>query len=1172
MSNQEQPPTNQNAQQLRKELLEQMATAFTKADVEVLCFQAEIPFAELGSETLGLRPTLVKLIEMAERHGKLDALMAACTQERPGYDWPIGSQPDQPCPYRGLFAFQEEDAALFFGREAFTEMLTEFVLARPLTAVVGPSGSGKSSVVFAGLVPVLRQQGKWLVVKFRPGERPFHALASVLLPHLDPTLSKVDQLAETKKLATRLLASDLTLADILPTVLGQQPPETRLLLIADQFEELFTLCPDEETRHHFLDLLLAETNADGMHLVCTLRADFMGQALAYPPLVAALQNNDVKLGPMTPDELRRAIEAPATKAHVQFEEKLVDRILEDVGTDGRNLPLLEFALTELWQQQRNHRLTHTAYERIGQVRGALARHADAVYNSLTTAEQAQAERIFVQLVHPGAGAEDTRRLATKDDIDETDWTLVQKLADSRLLVTDRDESGQETAEVIHEALIQRWQRLQEWMNTHREFRAWQERLRADLQQWLDHNAENGFLLQGAPLSVAKEWFTQRRDSLSKAERTFIKASLKQLEREEAEKEAQRQRELAQERKLSEERRRTNIRLGFLVVAAFIATAVAIFFGVSSNLASQKAIAEGQARTWAASADRLRLNNNARQSLIFAYQAVNITHQQDKTVTAEAFNALQNTLGITEIEGQLIGHTASVNNAVFSPDGHRILTASDDNTARLWDADGTLRATLIGHSALVRNAVFSPNGDRILTASEDNTAKLWNADGTLLNTLEGHTNLVNKAVFSPNGDRILTASGDYTARLWNADGSPLNILEGHTNWVSSASFSPNGNRILTASGDYTARLWDADGSPLNILEGHTNWVSSASFSPDGDHILTAGGDNIVKLWNADGSLLNTLEGHTDWVSSASFSLDGNRILSASHDSTARLWNIDGTLLTILEGHTGWISQAVFSPNGIRILTASGDHTARLWDADGTLLTTLKGHDALVRISVFSPDGNHILTVSDDNTAGLWDADGTLIHILEGHKNWVSSASFSPNGDHILTASGDYTAKLWDAEGSLLNTLEGHTGWVRSAVFSPDGQRILTAGDDNTAKIWDADGSLLNTLEGHTSGITSAVFSPDGQRILTASHDNTARIWDSNGNLLATLEGHTGTVSSAVFSPDGLRILTASSDKTARLWPHYQDVESMLAEAKRRLLLMTTESECLELFTESECDNR
>ncbi|MCB8978490.1 MAG: WD40 repeat domain-containing protein [Ardenticatenaceae bacterium] len=860
MSNQIQSNSNPAQQELRQTLLQEMAAAFAKADLAVLCYQAGIPFEELGSETLGLRPALVKLIEMAERHGKLEALIAACAKERPGYHWPTGSQPDQPCPYRGLFAFQEEDEALFFGREAFTQMLTQFVLARPLTAVIGPSGSGKSSVVFAGLVPALRQQGEWLVLKFRPGERPFHALASVLLPHLDPTLSVVDQLAETKKLASRLQAGELTLADILPSILEQQPVNSRLLLIADQFEELFTLCPDEATRHRFLDLLLDETLGRGgsetrpyaTHLVCTLRADFMGQALAYPPLVTALQNSDVKLGPMTPDELRHAIEEPAHKANVQFEEKLVGRILEDVGTDGRNLPLLEFALTELWQQQRNHHLTHTAYERIGQVRGALARHADAVYNNLTTSEQAQAERIFVQLVHPGAGAEDTRRLATKDDIEEADWALVQKLADSRLLITDRDESGQDTAEVIHEALIQRWQRLQGWMKSHREFRTWQERLRADLQQWLDHNREEGFLLQGAHLSMAKEWVTKHRDSFSKTEKMFINISINHLELEEVIKEARRQQELEKERQISEERRKTNRLLSILAGVALLFAAVAIFFGIRSNLASQKAIAEGQARTLAASADRLRLNNHARQSLLFAYQAVTITYQQNKTVIPEAFNALHNTLSTTEVEGHLYGHTAPVTRAIFSPDGQRILTTSEDNTARLWNSTGNLLANLEGHTAPVTSAIFSPDGQRILTSdgrseTSDNTARLWDGAGNLLAILEGHTSWISSAVFSPNGQRILTASGDSTARLWDGAGNLLATLEGHTDGVNSAVFSPDGQRILTASSDSTARLWDADGKLLATLEGHTGTINSAVFSPDGQRILTASYDSTAKLW-------------------------------------------------------------------------------------------------------------------------------------------------------------------------------------------------------------------------------------------------------------------------------------------------------------------------------------
>ncbi|MCP4420134.1 MAG: hypothetical protein GY805_26315 [Chloroflexi bacterium] len=309
----------------KHQLRQQMAAAFDMAGLRGLCFDVGIKFEELGGEGQGLTAVIVKLLEAAERQEKREALIVACAQAAPSYNWPTGSQAEQPCPYRGLFAFREEDKHLFFGREAFSEMLTEFVLARRLTAVIGSSGSGKSSVVFAGLVPALRQQGDWLVLKFRPGERPFHALAAVLLPQLDPTLNKVDQLAQTKNLANRLRAGELTLADILPDILAQQADDTRLLLIADQFEELYTLCPDGKTRHRFLDLLLDNT-PDSTHAVLTLRADFMGQALAYPPLVATLQNNDIKLGPMTPNELRRAIAEPAKRVSVQFEDGLIDRI------------------------------------------------------------------------------------------------------------------------------------------------------------------------------------------------------------------------------------------------------------------------------------------------------------------------------------------------------------------------------------------------------------------------------------------------------------------------------------------------------------------------------------------------------------------------------------------------------------------------------------------------------------------------------------------------------------------------------------------------------------------------------------------------------------------------------------------------------------------------------
>ncbi len=488
---------------------------------------------------------------------------------------------------------------------------------------------------------------------------------------------------------------------------------------------------------------------------------------------------------------------------------------------------------------------------------------------------------------------------------------------------------------------------------------------------------------------------------------------------------------------------------------------------------------------------------------------------------------------------------TVHHAAFSPQGDRIVTASSDNTARLWNADnGELIVVLEGHTDWVNHAAFSPQGDRIVTASDDNTARLWNADnGELIAVLEGHTGRVYHAAFSPQGDRIVTASGDDTARLWNADdGELIDVLKGHTDWVNHAAFSPQGDRIVTASDDNTARLWNADnGELIAVLEGHTGRVYHAAFSPQGDRIVTASGDDTARLWNADdGELIDVLKGHTDWVNHAAFSPQGDRIVTASDDNTARLWNADnGELIAVLEGHTGRVYHAAFSPQGDRIVTASGDDTARLWNADdGELIDVLKGHTDWVNHAAFSPQGDRIVTASDDNTARLWNADnGELIAVLEGHTGRVYHAAFSPQGDRIVTASRDNTARLWNAgDGELIAVLEGHTGRVYHAAFSPQGDRIVTASRDNTARLWNADnGELIVVLEGHTSWVYHAAFSPQGDRIVTASRDNTARLWNAdNGELIVVLEGHRNRFYHAAFSPQGDRIVTVSGDDTARLW--------------------------------------
>jgi WD40 repeat protein/tRNA A-37 threonylcarbamoyl transferase component Bud32 len=496
---------------------------------------------------------------------------------------------------------------------------------------------------------------------------------------------------------------------------------------------------------------------------------------------------------------------------------------------------------------------------------------------------------------------------------------------------------------------------------------------------------------------------------------------------------------------------------------------------------------------------------------------------------------------------LKAHTDIVFSAFFSPDGSRIVTASWDKTAKVWDArSGAELLTLKGHSRGVWSASFSPDGSRIVTGSLDKTAKVWDAKtGVVLLTLRVQTVDFACASFSPDGSQIVTVTGDATAKVWDAKtGAEVLTLKGQSGAVTSASFSPDGSRIVTGSGDATAKVWDArTGAEVLTLRGHTQSLNAASFSPDGSRILTASQDAIAKVWDArTGAEVLTLRGHTDNVWWASFSPDGSRVVTGSADNTARVWDArSGAEVLTLEGHNSVVASASFSPDGSRIVTASWDKTAKVWCArSGAEVLTLKGHTARVVSAWFSPDGSRVVTGSWDGTAKVWDAhSGAEILTLGGHTVKVASGSFSPDGSRVVTGNWDATATVWDARtGTELLTLKGQSGTVSSASFSPDGSRIVTGyRDSETAKVWDAKtGAELLTLKGQATGfVSSASFSPDGSRIMTGgSPDGTAKVWDArSGAEVLAIKGHTSVSASAPFSPDGSRVLTCDSDE-AKVW--------------------------------------
>lgn len=513
--------------------------------------------------------------------------------------------------------------------------------------------------------------------------------------------------------------------------------------------------------------------------------------------------------------------------------------------------------------------------------------------------------------------------------------------------------------------------------------------------------------------------------------------------------------------------------------------------------------------------------------------------------AAALNVFERARAADAQEFALLGHTDRVRTVAYSPGGRRLVTASYDGTARIWDAaTGRQLLVLRGHQGPVMSAAFSPHGRRIATASFDRTVRIWDAaTGNVLAVLSGHEDRVRSAAFSHDGRRLVTASYDRTARIWDAaTGRQIRVLTGHSALVTSAAFSPDDRRIVTGSYDKTARIWDAaTGRLIRVLAGHTDIVTSAAFSANGRRVVTTSNDGTARIWDvASGRQIALLSGHTQLVASAVFSADDRRVLTASYDKTARIWDAaSGRQIRVLSGHTGFVEDAVFSPDGRHIATASSDGTARVWrSAPKGEVRVLSGHRGTVSSAAYSPHGRRIVTASFDKTARIWDAgSGMTIAVLRGHTAQVATAAFSPDGRQIVTASLDGTARIWDAAtGRQLRVLSGHTDRVVSAAFSPDGRRVITTSLDKTGRIWDvATGRQLAVLKGHTGVVETGAFSPDGRNVVTASDDGTARIWNAaTGREMLLLIGHTDQLASAAFSPDGRRVVTASDDGTARIW--------------------------------------
>ncbi len=1146
---------------------------------------ADAPLAEREG-TLDLRgtryatalPFLVGLLEQVEECVIAPAEFAEAT----ALGGPIAMDPATQVasrnPYKGLRAFREDDAGDFFGRAALVADLVAAVRAyiQPGAArflsVVGPSGSGKSSVVLAGLLPQLRRgavpgSDHWVyLAPLVPGLHPLEALAVALnnaLPGSSLGALHADLTATARGL--HLLASRLSTT-----------PDGRVVLVVDQAEELFTLTAGEDERRQVIDLLVAAASEPRgpLLVVLTLRADFYDRPLAYPALGRLMATQSTAVLPLGPAELHAAIEGPARLPDVglRFQDDLVGDLLYEVRDQAGALPLLQFTLDQLYERREGRLLTEAAYRDLGGVRGALGRQAEATYLSLPNDEdRGLARGLFLRLIEPGASAQaTTRRRAPFDELELADPTKTARLRAvaeafiaARLLTT-QESAGARTIEVSHEALIREWGRLGDWLREAREDVRLQGRISADAAAWEQRGRPADSLYRGTVLAEAVGW--AERNTPSAREQAFLDTGVAEGEQQQAAERARQVRELAVARQAAAANRRAATRLRALVgVLAIFLLAAAGLTTLALGNATHAQVAERQAVSAQRQAAIARNVAVARQ--LAAQSGNHLDNQLDLALLLSL--EANRTLDTAETRGGLLqavsserpftflqGHIDTVTGIAFSPNSRTLVSAGDDGTIRVWDA---IRGRSLGQPIVVHHAVsslsLSADGHVLAVGSATGTVQLWDFRQRhwLGPPLSVGSVTVRTLAFSP--DSKLLATGDDDSNVVVRDvlhhrpfGSTLRHQWGV---VSAVSFSPNGKTLVSAGDDHTIRLWDvATGFPEAVLTGHSDFINALAISPDGTLLASASNDGTFRLWDlrhgrALGTPLTTFAGSE---TSVSFSPDGRTLAVGAGNGTVQLWDVARRqpIGPAMQSGTA-VLHMTFSPDGSTLASSSGS-AILLWRLARLqpLATSLVGHTDVAYTLAFSPDGHTLFSGSWDQTIRRWDGvRGRSVGLpLRGPTSGINSVAVSPNGRLLAAACSDGSVWIWDlGHGQDLGSVQASMApGIQAMVFSPDGKLLATGSDDHTVQMWTVTRSgglhaLGPPLEGHTQGIDGLAFSPDGRLLASGSPDGTVRLWSvaRHRPLGPPLVVGANGVSRIAFSPDGKTLVSGGYwDGAVRFW--------------------------------------